>query len=383
MVFVMTGDLYRNSRALKQLRSLASHGWHVEVLFLEGDAAPIPLPEAIVPHPLPRPRSIGPQFFWDVHGTFAAALDSLPADVFHASDLYALKACRTRADKLGVLYTYDAREYYPHVAGTVGKPWARWWWARQERKHIRGAAAVFTVSDSIALALARDYGIERPTVVHNAPERAPERAPDVDSPGRALPVPGPFAHLADPDTPVILHLGQMKAHRGGSTLIRAMAFVPQGVLVFLGYGSEQEKLARLAEKIGVKDRVHFLPPVSPDAIRETVRHASIGVTLLEDTCLNHRYALPNKLFDYIHAGIPVLASDLDETKRVVERYGIGETAPADDPEAVGRAITGMVSRLADAPWQDGLTRAAETFNWGAASQRFLNRIDTVMTAVSS
>lgn len=372
MAFVMTGDLFRNSRAIKQLRSLASRGWLVDVFFLDGGTDPFPLPAGIRTHALERPAGSGPSFFRAVHRLFQGTLRGRRFDLVHASDLYALPACAGWAAVLKVPYTYDAREYYPYVAGTVRKPWARWWWARLERTHIRHASAVFTVSESIARALARDYRIETPDVIYNAP-LAEQPEPEVPAtPLRDL--------LPSPERPIVLHLGLMKAHRGGGTLVRAMTRVPEANLVFLGHGPEKDALQELARKKGLADRVHFLDPVPPDRIRDTIRSADLGVTMLEDSCLNHRFALPNKFFDYIHAGLPVLASDLDELRRIVERFALGETVSAKDPEAVGRFIQLMLDRRASAPWTPGLNRAAETFTWESASQRFVDRLDAVMAA---
>lgn len=372
MAFVMTGDLFRNSRAIKQLRSLADRGWSVDVYHLDAGTTPVSLPAGVQVHAIERPEGSGPAFFRAVHRMFEENLRGRRFDLLHASDLYALPACASWAAVLKVPYTYDAREYYAHVAGTVRKPWARWWWARMERTYIRHASAVFTVSESIARALARDYRIETPDVVHNAPpaEQAPSLEPVV--PLRSL--------VPSPERPIVLHLGLMKAHRGGGTLVRAMSRVPDANLVFLGHGPEKEALQQLAAKKGLSDRVHFLDPVPPDRIRETIRSADLGVSMLEDTCLNHRFALPNKFFDYIHAGLPILASDLDEMRRIVERFTLGETVSAKDPDAVGRFIQSMLDRSSASPWTPGLARAAETFSWESASQRFLDRLDAVMAA---
>lgn len=362
VAFVMTGELYRNSRALKQLRSLAAAGYHVDVFHLSGSAPALPLPDAISVHTLQRPAGSGPAFFRKVDRLFATALAGLTADIVHASDLYALSACRRRADETGASLTYDAREYYPHVAGTVGKPWARWWWRHLEKKHIGRADSVFTVSDSIADALSSNYGIDRPLVVHNAP---PAALPTTDQPEPTL------SERIGTDGPIFVHLGQMKAHRGGPSLIHAMDKIEEAHLVFLGYGSEMAGLQTLSREMGVADRVHFLDPVSPDAIRLAIRDARAGITMLEDTCLNHRFALPNKLFDYIHAGLPVLGANLDEVRSVVSRFEIGLTARPDQPADIARAMTAMLKEESQARWRGNLPKAAETFAWENASQRFL------------
>lgn len=365
VAFVMTGPFHRNARAIKQVRTLSSAGFEVTVFHLRDNTPPVQTPEGVTIHDLERPSGRGPFFFRQVDRLFHRALKGVDASILHASDLYALSACRRRADELGCTLTYDAREYYPHVAGTVRRPWSRWWWARTERRDIGRADTVFTVSDSIADALARDYDIERPLVVHNAP---PAEAPVAGSH-----VPG-LAERTGSEGPLIVHLGQMKAHRGGTGLVRAMHHVPDAHLIFLGYGSEKANLEQLVREMDLLDRVHFLDPVAPDEIRSAIRDARIGVTMLEDTCLNHRFALPNKLFDYVHAGVPVLGADLDEVRAVIERFDIGRTADPADPQAIASALREMLDEDLQNRWRTNLPRAAETFAWESASQRFMDGI---------
>jgi len=371
IAFAMTGDFHRNARAIKQVRSLTSAGFSVTVFHLAGSAPAIALPEGASIVDLKRPEGKGPLFFRQVSRLFLASLANIKADIWHASDLYALSACRRRADESGSALTYDAREYYPHVAGTVGRPWSRWWWARTERCDITRTDSVFTVSDSIADALASDYGIRRPHVVHNAPFSDSSRASG-NFPG--------LASRTGVDTPVILHLGQMKAHRGGEGLVRAMLDVDAAQLVFLGYGSEQANLEELTRDLGLSERIHFLEPVAPDEIRTTIRDARIGVTMLEDTCLNHRYALPNKLFDYVHAGVPVLGAALDEVDTIISRFDIGMTADPSDPRSIANALLDMLNDDRQNRWRSNLPRAAETFTWESASQRFLDGMVQALSA---
>lgn len=366
MAFVMTGELHRNSRALKQLRSLSAAGYIVEVWHLAGKAPAVALPASITVHDLARPSGKGPLFFRQVNRLFEEALSHVHADIVHASDLYALAACRRRADDLGAALSYDAREYYPHVAGTVRKPWARWWWRHVERSHIARADAVFTVSDSIADALRSDYGIRRPHIVHNAPPATlPDRANRVWSLRDRIGTTSPF----------FVHLGQMKAQRGGPILLDALRLVDSAHLVFLGYGSEMNRMQDLARMHGLTERVHFFEPVPPDAIRDAIRDADAGITMLEDTCLNHRYALPNKLFDYIHAGLPVLGADLPEIRAVIARHDIGVTASPNHPEQVAEAMKTMLDAQRQSRWQANLSTARQAYTWEMASQSFLAGVE--------
>jgi len=394
IVFALSGDLNRNARALKQLRSLAAAGYEVQVLHPGGNAPEVPLPVSVNAIKVAIPAGSGPKWFKAVNEVFRQHMMAFRPSVFHASDLYVLSAARAASRQTGAYLTYDAREYYPHVAGTKGKPWARWWWARTERKNIRHADAVFTVSDSIADALKTDYGIPRPLLVHNAPD-VDESAEVVQatlatgSTGNRAPNSSRASfqdvrsQINAGDAPVMVHLGQMKRGRGGTQLIAAMTKVPDAHLVFLGFGSESEVLKKAASESANSHRIHFLEPVPPDEVRRVIASADIGITMLEDICLNHRYALPNKLFDYIHAGLPVLGSDLDEVRRIIRRYDIGMTTDATDPEQIGRAMATMLHGPDREIWKVNTRRAAETFRWESASQTFLGAFRALLPAEMS
>ena len=185
------------------------------------------------------------------------------------------------------------------------------------------------------------------------------------------------------DAPVMVHLGQMKRGRGGTQLIAALAYAPTAHLVFLGFGSESDALKTLASESPYHSHVHFLDPVPPDEVREVIASCDIGITMLEDICLNHRYALPNKLFDYIHAGLPILASNLDEVRRIIHRYDIGMTTDASNPEQIGRAMKTMLNSTSRETWKVNTRRAAETFRWEIASHTFLGAFRALLPAEMS
>jgi len=372
VVFALTGDVHRNARALKQIRSLAGQGWSVHVLALKGDADVVEMPSGVHVETVELRHSRGFRFFREVHARMSAAALDVPASVYHASDLYVLPAMALAARSNGADYTYDSRELYPHVASTVGRPWVGWYWSYVEERYIRGSAAVFTVSRKIADHLSATYGIRAPVLVRNVPQK------------RELPeVSDRLARLAglSESTPIILHLGQMRRGRGCETLVRAMQLVDRGCLVFLGYGPEKDSLRRLSESLSLDSRIRFLDPVPADDVLEVASGAHVGVTMLEDTCLNHRYALPNKLFDYLAAGVPVLAAHLPELRSVIQGYNVGRTVDPSDAGAVADALNNMIASERDrSAWIANAHRMAETFNWEIASQRFIRVFRSLLGA---
>ena len=363
VVFALTGDVRRNSRALKQLRLLGDLGLTVTVLSYgpPSEQAPLHLPGVNV-RVLPRPSCSGPRFFWRVHQQFAHEGTGLPARVYHASDLYTLPAMQHCAAQHKGQLAYDARELYAHVAATVNRPWVRATWKFVERRHIGKAAAVFTVSDSIADHLAQSCQIPRPVILHNAPPV------QVVKPGKDIRA----LAKCQSDVTVLLHQGSIQKDRGCKLLADAMQYVHGAVLIFLGNGPLKPALQDYAQANNLSHCVRFVDAVSPDQLLPVTATADVGIALLEDTCLNHRYALPNKLFEYLMAGLPVLTSELPEMARIVREYNVGRTICPSDAIGLRSALQEMVDDVAARQsWAANAPLVFGTFNWEIASDRFI------------
>lgn len=373
IVFALTGDVRRNSRALKQLRALTTLGATVDVYTLGAPGASEALEENIRLHFLSRASGSGPGFFARNHRTFREATRSAQARVYHASDLYNLPAMHAAARRQGGTLVYDARELYPYVASTAGRPAVRGFWRMVEGYYIRRADAVFTVSESIADQHVAMYGVPRSTVLYNAPPLRPVE------PSTAL---RDLTGVPD-ETVVLLHQGQIQKDRGCLLLADAMRDVQGAVLVFLGSGPLKPDLQKYVEAAVLGDRVCFLDPVPPDDLLPVTASADVGLTLLEDTCLNHRFALPNKLFEYLMAGLPVLASDLPEIRGVVMGFEVGTVVDPADRAALVKRIQQMVDdKQARQRWRANAPHVFETFNWESASQRFIQIYQALLTPAS-
>jgi glycosyltransferase involved in cell wall biosynthesis len=288
--------------------------------------------------------------------------------VYHASDLYSLPAMSESARQRDSRLVYDARELYPFVQGTVGKPWTTLFWSQLEGRFAPGADIVMTVNDSIADRIRDAHGINRPVVVHNVPDHVEVRA---------------SAYLRDhlpisDNRLLLLHLGQIRKGRGCEVLVKAMRSVTDAALVFVGSGAERDATRSLARSQGLAETVFFLDPVPYEQVLDVAAGADAGVSLLEDTCLNHRLALPNKLFEYLMAGLPTIVSDFPELGRVVRDYDVGLTVDPANPENVAAAIQQMVD---DAPsrmrWKSNTPKVGETFSWANASEEMTRAYGTL------
>lgn len=262
----------------------------------------------------------------------------------------------------------DARLLYDSHELATGVPYHSRSWsalvATVERRFVPRCDAVVTVSDGIAERLRERYGLPvQPTVVRNVPDLPPPR------PGLA---PDLRAELGIGEAPLVLHHGAVAADRGGETLVGALARLEGVQLLFLGaQGGYADGLAALAEGLGIAPRVHFRPPAPLAALLSYTAQADVGVTLLEDTCENHRLALPNKAFEYIAAGIPVVASDLPELRRLIDSHGVGWTVDPADPGSVADGLRTAIAAAGDPALRDRLAAAGEELSWSRERERLL------------
>jgi glycosyltransferase involved in cell wall biosynthesis len=251
-------------------------------------------------------------------------------DAVHAHDVAMLVPAYIAARlSRGARLVYDSHELATGVPYR-SRPWALLV-AAIERLLVPRCDAVITVSDGIADRLAERYSLrERPSTIRNVCDLPP--------PG-AAPAADLRTELGVGEAPIVLHQGAVAPHRGCEALVRATAELDGAHLIFLGAeGPFANRLRGLALDLGLDDRVHFRPPVSLESLLSYTAQADVGVSLLEASCENHRLALPNKVFEYMAAGVPVVVSVLPELERFLAEHPIGCAVDPSDPSAVARAL---------------------------------------------
>ncbi|EHA13923.1 glycosyltransferase family 4 protein [Halomonas sp. HAL1] len=281
-------------------------------------------------------------------------------DIIHAHDVNMLPSAWLAARLAKAPLIYDAheistdREGYKAIRGVVG-------WI--EKKLMPTAAGTITTTDARAKFFARAYHIERPLVLQNRPRLVKVEGSNRIREELALKEPWPIA----------LYQGGLQPGRGLPRLVEAAAHVPQTYFVFIGGGRQASELHQLAEKLELTERVYFISTVPLAALPAYTASADIGVQPIENTCLNHFTTDSNKLFEYVIAGLPVVASQLPEISKVVREHDLGLLVPPGDTQALADAIQTLVQNLEmrkQYSFNAGL--AAQSLNWETQEQSLLD-----------
>lgn len=266
--------------------------------------------------------------------------------VFFSNDLDTLLPNFLAARIRGKRLVYDTHEFFTEVPELVQRPRVRAVWLAIERWIFPKLRTVITVNQSIADAYKQRYGKEL-HVVRNIPMPRelgllPSRA--------ALDLPA--------DKPILVLQGSgINVDRGAEEAVLAMQSLPDCLLLIIGGGDAWPVLQRLVNEHALEDRVRLMGKMPYARMMDYTRNADLGLTLDKDTNLNYRFSLPNKLFDYMHAGIPVLATDLPEVAAIVRGYDCGVVLPKADPTAIAQAVR----ILMDDPERCAVLRRNATF----------------------
>jgi len=291
-----------------------------------------------------RWRSVHPEI-QDYEVGFGAALDALDADVLHAHDMHVLgvavrAAWRARAAGRVVQVIYDAHEFVAGLAQYGSRTRrAVAAWADLEGEYIRDADRVITVGPAIAAALRERYGLERePAVVLNAPEKG-LAVGDGDSLRERLGLPK--------DVPLAVYSGGLNQARGVHVLIEAMRNLSDVHLAVVCVPHADtwyvHQLRAESARLGLTERVHFVDPVPSDQVAPFLSSADVGIHPMVGGFANHEMALPNKLFEYIHAGLPLVVTDLEQMGAFVRSRGIGEAFRSDDTLDLASKIRAVIA----------------------------------------
>ncbi|WDZ88250.1 glycosyltransferase family 4 protein [Micromonospora cathayae] len=284
---------------------------------------------------------------WQYERAYGPVVDALDPDLIHAHDFRMLGVgarAKLRAAERGrrVRLLWDAHEFLPGI-----KPWrdnVRWLPAHRayEREYAPYADAVVTVSAELARLLQAEHGLaDRPAVVLNAPD-------PVDS-GKPQPEEEFVSVRArcglGPDVPLLVYSGAAAPQRGLAVLVEALPALPGVHVAFVVNRPDGEYVRGLVDRageLGVADRLHVGGYVPADRVVPFLAGADVGVIPIEHWP-NHEIALITKFFEYSHARLPVVVSDVRTMAETVRTTGQGEVFRAGDPADLVRAVRAVLA----------------------------------------
>ncbi|WP_260466354.1 glycosyltransferase family 4 protein [Pseudomonas luteola] len=289
------------------------------------------------------------------------------ADVIHAHDVNTLPTAWLAARFSGAKIIYDAheistsREGYSNFRKIVGLV---------EKILMPRTDGAITTTEARAKFFARAYTVKRPIVLQNRPRQQlymqSNRIRDE-------------LNLSQP-WPIVIYQGGVQSGRGLERLARVAVDVPNAYFVFIGGGRLDGSLRSIVSELGLEERVRFIPTVPLAELPSYTASADIGVQPIENTCLNHYTTDSNKLFEYVQAGLPIVASDLPEIRRVVRAHDLGLLVPAGDSEALTIALNELVADEGKRKYYAAQSRkAAAVLNWESQEHELLALYDRVLS----
>jgi glycosyltransferase involved in cell wall biosynthesis len=285
-----------------------------------------------------------------------------PADLVHAMAYMGIPIGLDLGRRDAVPVVYDARDIYVHARNIARLPGpARRLFAWVEKRWARAAARVMTVNRPYAEVMERRFGPPRPAIVLNCSYR---REPPAERPRRFH-----EALALSENARIVLYQGGLAPHRGIEELIAALPLLTGNIhLCLLGYGPLETAFAEEARRDVRRGRLHVLPAVPPTELLDWVASADIVAMPIQPSTLNHRLTTPNKLFEAMAAGVPVVASDLPGMAPIVNETGCGVVCDPTDPAAIAEAIRSIFALPAaerDAMSRRALEAAAGRYSWEA------------------
>lgn len=342
-----------DQRVQKVCASLQKFGFDVEVIATDLRGNPkLKFPYKVNVLHLVFSKGIGLYIDFNSNLFIKLFQKSKKGDILLANDLDSLLPNYLVSRIKGLELVFDSHEIFPETPGLHGKKIKKKIWKYLEKLLLPKVKHFYTVSNGYADWFENEYGM-RPEVIRNVPViQSNQEITDLEI---ELP-------LVSSQEKVLIYQGAINFSRGIDKMIAAMEFLDNVQLWIIGNGPKKNEFEILAQKLNVTDKVKFIGSVSPKQLKLITPKADLGLSLEEDYGVSYRYALPNKIFDYTHAGLPMLGTNLPEIKNTIEEFGIGRVVENHEPEHIAEMIRIMLAE-GKTIYSENLKKAAAVFNW--------------------
>ena len=354
-------DLVTDQRVNKSCLALQKAGYEVLLVGRKQRKSPPMDERPYASHRMKLLFEKGPLFYAEYNIRLFFFLLFHRANLLLSNDLDTILPTYFISRLKGSRMVFDSHEYFTETPELVGRPKVQKVWKKIEGFVVPKLPEMITVCDSIADLFREKYGVKC-HVIRNIPPR------------KALPPKGDKVALGLPTDKhlLILQGSGINIQRGAEELVQSMQFLDDCFLMIIGGGDVLPILNQMVEELNITDRVHFFPRMPYQQMMAYTQLAELGFCLDKNTNLNYRFSLPNKLFDFIQAGVPIVASHLTEIEKIIRKYDIGIFIGNHEPETIASTIR---EALSDGErrkrWQQNLAIAAEELRWENEEKKLL------------
>ena len=248
---------------------------------------------------------------------------------------------------------YDSHELFSEIPELVNKPFTKKVWRSLERLVLPNLKNTYTVSNSIADYYDKKYQTKF-KVIRNLPLMIRTISKGNFS----------FDHKGEK---IILYQGAINIGRGLELIINTMPFISNCILVIIGNGDIIKNLKSYVKNINLVKKVRFLESLTPNELQKITPLANIGISIEEDLGLNYRFSLPNKIFDYINAEVPILVSNLPEMRKIIDTHKVGEIVKDRSPQKLALQIKELLKK----DYSEELKKAKKELIWENQEEELL------------
>ena len=371
VIVSVSNDLVSDQRVHKSCTTLVNLGWEV---LLVGRFLKDSLPLAKRDYQTQRMKLLftkGALFYAELNIRLFFLLLFKKSTVFHSNDLDTLPANYLASKFKGTKIVYDSHEYFTEVPELVSRPTVQNVWRKIENMILPNLTEIFTVNESIATLFREKYKL-KVRVLRNMPLLKKQ-----ENTGQ-----GTKENFDLPNEKIILLQGAgINIERGAEELLEAMKEVEHAVLVIVGSGDVVPFLKEQCTALKLESKVLFFDKMPFEKLQNITKKAYLGCTLDKATNINYELSLPNKLFDYIHAGVPVLASNLIEVAKVVKEHEVGVVLEQHSPKNIAESINALLQdEDRREKYHQNCLKARTHLNWENEEKELISRYNSIASS---
>lgn len=349
--FTVINDLAYDQRMQRICQTLAKNGFEVTLVGKKLKSSPPLNKEIYHQRRLPCLFSKGKIYYLEFNLRLLLFLLFRKIDIICAIDLDTIVPCYLISRVKKTKRVYDAHEFFSEMKEVVSRRTVYRFWQSVEKKYLPLFSKGYTVSQNIAEAFYKRYGVQY-RVIRNVP----------------LLLPGSRHHPKGKD---IIYQGAINEARGFEYLIPAMQQIPSKLYIY-GDGNFLSQLKELIKKHQVADKVFLMGKIAPDGLRKITPQYYIGINLVENTGLNQYYSLANKFFDYMHAGLPQITMRFPEYQYINSQYEIAVLIDDLQVDGIVTAYRQLCNQDFYERLRDNCFKAQEIYSWQKEEQKLID-----------